>query len=220
MTEDVLPVMGGPVTAELLRKRFSPLLFNVASLSEVMTNVLTYKRLETGNLAPSFSPFDAVRALAGVAESTRMQLGSKPVRVEFVVPEGPLTVLSDPAWFRQIVWNLMSNAAKFTDRGAIALILSAEDGEFHVRVTDTGIGIRKEDITRLFKPFTQLDAGRNAHRTGTGLGLATTRRMLERLGGRITIASKFGEGTICEVSAPQALPERGEEGGEPGVVSR
>ncbi len=206
-TDDVPSEIGSPLTAGLLRRRFSPLLFNVASLSEVMTSVLTHKRLENGSLTPSVSTFDAVRALAGVAETARVQLCSKPVQVEFAAPEGPLRVLTDPAWLRQIVSNLMSNAVKFTDRGIIALILSAEDGQLTIRVTDTGAGIRQEDLRKLFEPFTQLEAGPNAPRNGSGLGLATTRRMLELLGGRISIASRYGEGTICEVSLPRLLPE-------------
>lgn len=103
----------------------------------------------------------------------------------------------------------MSNAAKFTDEGRIILEARREEGSFLVSVRDTGIGIREEDLKRLFTAFTQLEDAHTKRHEGTGLGLTITKHLVDLLGGEIKISSSFGEGTKFEISLPLDLMENG-----------
>ncbi len=119
----------------------------------------------------------------------------------------------DQQKFKQVLYNLLSNAVKFTnDGGTVELVAAPRGGSaFRIAVRDTGRGIRKEDIARLFKEFEQLGGGMGRHSEGTGLGLALTRRILELQGGSIEVESEFGKGStftaIFPLIATAATPE-------------
>jgi signal transduction histidine kinase len=118
-------------------------------------------------------------------------------------------VLIDPVRVRQVVYNLLSNGIKFTPRGG-QVHLSAEvaGGGLCIRVADTGIGIRPEDIGRLFREFEQLGAPPDGT-SGTGLGLVLTRRLVELHGGWIAVDSELGRGTTFTVTLPSGAPAEG-----------
>jgi signal transduction histidine kinase len=137
-----------------------------------------------------------------------------PVEVRCEVPAG-LAVWTDPHKLRQILVNLASNAAKFTDRGSIVLRAGAPprppsaDAAATIRfaVSDTGCGIRDEDLPRLFVPFGQLEDAQTKTHAGTGLGLVITRSLATLLGGRVLVDSRRGEGTTFTVELPRGTPE-------------
>jgi signal transduction histidine kinase len=115
----------------------------------------------------------------------------------------------DQPKFKQICYNLLSNAVKFTDsagRVDIHALASGED-RFEVRVSDGGIGIRPEDIPRLFREFEQLDSGSSRQFEGTGLGLALTKKLVEAQGGVIKVESVYGRGSVFSFCMPRVLPE-------------
>ncbi len=109
--------------------------------------------------------------------------------------------------FKQVLSNLLSNAVKFTaEAGSIQVSAAPCNArEFEVRVEDTGIGIRPEDLERLFVEFQQLDSGAARNFTGTGLGLALTRRFAEMMGGSVRVESEFGRGSVFTVVLPSNL---------------
>jgi signal transduction histidine kinase len=106
---------------------------------------------------------------------------------------------------RQVLTNLLSNAAKFTERGKIVLAPRREGDRVSVSVRDTGVGIREEDLEHLYSAFHQLEDAKTKKHEGTGLGLAITRELLGLLQGSIEVASVYGEGTTFTVSFPLRL---------------
>jgi CheY-like chemotaxis protein len=119
------------------------------------------------------------------------------------VPEGLPELSADPLRLRQIMYNLLSNAIKFTPSGGrVSVEARVLDHELELVVSDTGIGIREEDLPRLFREFEQVSA-QNAERVGgTGLGLALTKRLVELHGGSVGVSSRPGEGTVFRVLLP------------------
>jgi signal transduction histidine kinase len=111
-------------------------------------------------------------------------------------------VSGDPSRLQQVIWNLISNAIKFTPAGgAIDVRAERRDGEVRVSVTDTGPGIAAEDQTRIFEEFQQAAAGKE-QRDGTGLGLALSKRLVELHGGRIWVDSELGKGSTFLFTLP------------------
>nr|MDQ2861845.1 ATP-binding protein [Pseudomonadota bacterium] len=127
---------------------------------------------------------------------------------------------ADLTKLRQILFNLISNAAKFTQDGVITLEARAERREdrdwLAFKVADTGIGMNPDQLDKLFRPFSQADATTTRDYGGTGLGLALTRRLCQLMGGDVTVASRAGEGSVFEVRLPRIVtPAQGEADGEP-----
>jgi CheY-like chemotaxis protein len=133
----------------------------------------------------------------------------KAVKLEQDVPEDLPTVMADQTRVRQIILNLVSNAAKFTEHGSIRLRMLAMPKEVMISVTDTGIGIPTDKIEHIFEEFTQVDASTTRKYGGTGLGLAITRKFVEMHKGRIWVESQVGIGSTFNFTLPreQAEPE-------------
>lgn len=200
--------------AELLRRhaekgawpqvaaRLSLLQRAATALRSTINNLLDLSRLEAGRAEVELGPVEVGTLLGDVAETTRLLCGEKPVAVAVEARGAPPVVESDGQKLRQILLNLASNAAKFTDEGRVTLGAAAEPGGLRLWVTDTGLGIRDEDLARLFTPFGQLEDAREKRHEGSGLGLVITRSMAQLLGGRVEVASRFGEGTTFTVHLP------------------
>jgi signal transduction histidine kinase len=211
------PVSAVVVIAELIRRHAErgdwpmvaekvPVLLRMAStLRTTVDNVLDLSKLEAGKETVELDDVDLGRVLQEVAELARLACHGKPVEV--VVAPGPAlpSLRSDEKKLRQILINLAGNAAKFTERGRVTLEAAVDGGLLRLRVTDTGIGIRPEDLPRLFTPFGQLDEATTRGHPGSGLGLVIARSMAKLLGGRIEVESCHGEGSIFTVVLP--LPE-------------
>jgi len=119
------------------------------------------------------------------------------------IPPEPVTLLTDPLRLRQVVTNLIDNALKFTARGEVRVQLSADEQEVVIAVRDTGIGIAPEDVPRIVEDFRQLDGGPARRFRGCGLGLAVSRRLLDRLNGRLEVESELGRGSCFRVRLPR-----------------
>ncbi|NOZ24967.1 MAG: sensor histidine kinase [Nitrospirae bacterium] len=188
---------------ERMQEHLAMLMSSSTYLRSIVTNVLDLSRIEAGRMEALNERFDVVPVIREVADTTRILLGNKPVRVDVSVCDAPLYIVSDPVKVRQILTNVAGNAAKFTQQGRILLSLSNEGREIRISVSDTGTGIREEDLERIFEAF----AGTGRYE-GTGLGLTITRSLLNLLGGGIDVSSRPGEGTTVEIR----LPVEGHEG--------
>ena len=111
-------------------------------------------------------------------------------------------ITADQIRFKQILYNLLSNAVKFTDQGLIDVSAAIEGDSLQLNVADTGIGIRPEDVGRIFVEFSQVDASHARRHEGTGLGLALSKQLAEAHGGRIWVQSSFGTGSAFHVLLP------------------
>jgi CheY-like chemotaxis protein len=122
-----------------------------------------------------------------------------------LAPEADVRILADQRKLKQIMFNLLTNAVKFTPAGGTVDVNGERDGDFiKITVADTGLGIKKEDIPKLFQTFTQLESVYTKEYEGTGLGLALTRRLVELQGGRIWVKSLFGMGSRFSFTIPLA----------------
>jgi signal transduction histidine kinase len=148
-----------------------------------------------------------------VAASVLPLAEKKGLVLRVVVPELLEPMVSDRRRVEQILLNLFNNALKFTERGQVTLAIEIVDDDsvcgkddarrlVRLRVTDTGIGIKEEDLSKLFQPFRQIDSGLQRQHEGTGLGLAICRRLTELLGGTIRAESVWGEGSVFTVALP------------------
>jgi protein-histidine pros-kinase len=176
-------------------------------LLQLINDILDLSKVEANRMDFHPEPFSVLKAIEGVCAVAKPIAQKKhiPIRID-VAPELDEAVL-DPQKFKQVLYNLLSNAIKFTNEGGSVQIRAARVGEdrFSVIVQDTGIGIRQEDIPRLFNEFEQLESGVTRRYDGTGLGLALTKKIVELQGGTITLESEFG----CGASFTVVLPNKG-----------
>lgn len=171
------------------------------TLLELIDHILDFSRIESKGLTRESAPFsprevlDKCLKVIGPAAT-----GQGLVLHSWVAEDTPETVIGDPEHTRQVLLNLLSNAVKFTPQGGVHVSLSAlplADGRIQIRfaVVDTGIGIAKQDLERLFIPFQQLDSSPSRKYGGAGLGLAISKRLADLLEGEIQIQSAPGQGS-------------------------
>lgn len=180
-------------------------------LLRLINDVLDLSKIEAGkmDLRPeSFATGPAVDEVCSVASGAA---GSKNITVRRHVAAEVAQVILDRHRFMQILYNLLSNALKFTDDGGqVDLFLDRQGEALRVQVKDTGIGIDPEDLAKLFVEFQQLESGAGRRHQGTGLGLALTRRLAELHGGSVSVTSSPGQGSNFTVLLPlPALAEAG-----------
>jgi PAS domain S-box-containing protein len=173
------------------------------ALLVILNDILDFSKIEAGRLEFERLSFDVQQLLYDCMELFRGKVAGRPVELQVrIAPGAPVFVWGDPSRLRQVLTNLVSNAVKFTAAGHVLLELERVNGWVSLRVVDTGPGIPLERQPALFEPFTQADVSTSRRHGGTGLGLAISRRLVEGMGGEITLSSTVGEGTRFEVSLP------------------
>jgi signal transduction histidine kinase len=172
-------------------------------LLALVNDVLDLAKIEAGKHDLSLEPV-AVREAIEEALTGLVPLAHKRgVSVSVQVPGAVREARADRLRLRQILYNLMSNALKFTDRGGSVTVSARDDGEqIRIAIADTGIGIAEADRPRLFQAFEQLVTPSGDRPTGSGLGLALTKRLVDMHGGTIEVASELGAGTTFTVRIP------------------
>lgn len=176
-------------------------------LLAVLNDILDLSRIEAGRIDLEQVPVSIEDLVDGVMETVAVMARDKPVRLMAEVsPEVPRRVLGDPTRLRQVLFNLCSNAVKFTEAGRVVVRVSAEPQgagmRLHFAVSDTGIGIPDEVAGNLFRPFTQAESSTTRRFGGSGLGLSICRGLVERMGGRIGFDSAVGRGSTFRFSVP------------------
>ena len=145
---------------------------------------------------------DVVRGVIGAVAAKRG------INLEVDVPPNLPDVYIDPGRIKQVLYNLISNAIKFTPRGGVVRLSARADARsLVVSVSDTGIGIARADLPRLFREFEQLAQPNGVRPEGTGLGLALTRRLVELHGGHVEVESELGRGSTFSVLLPLRSPD-------------
>ncbi len=192
----------GPLNEEQT-KQLSMVRSSANHLLSLINDVLDISKIEAGQLQVSFDSLDLRAVIEQAVQSVRPAAEKKGLFLSIQLSSDVDTMISDQRRVGQILLNLLSNAVKFTDRGAIYVKCEKEqDGSVTVSVADTGIGIKEEDMPRLFKAFQQVDSGTTRKYEGTGLGLYICQRLLELLDGRIWVTSKWNSGTTFYFSLP------------------
>ncbi|MCP3950616.1 MAG: PAS domain S-box protein, partial [Desulfobacterales bacterium] len=177
------------------------------SLLTVINDILDFSKIEAGKLELEKTDFnirslveDSVKIMATKAHEKGLALES------WIDPEVPVLVVGDPFRLRQILLNLVGNAIKFTDSGAVTTRVTCREADgrsalFYISVEDTGIGIAAENIQGIFGAFEQADGSTSRKYGGTGLGLAVSRQLVEMMGGTISVESQFGQGSTFSFTA-------------------
>ncbi len=175
-------------------------------LMGLLNDVLDVSKIEAGKMELETADMvvrDRLTALGRLweprAEANNICLAWK------IAPEVPQAVRTDPLRFQQILFNLMSNAVKFTRDGEITLKVDWADGLLSVAVTDSGCGIPADRLEHVFNSFEQADAGTTRRYGGTGLGLSISRKLAEVMGGSLTVASVEGEGSTFTLQLPMTV---------------
>ena len=182
------------------------------NLLSIINDILDFSKIEAGKMEITESNYKLSSVLNDVSNMISFKAKSKGIEyivdVDETLPDG---LYGDEIRVRQIITNLLNNAVKYTQKGTIWLSVNERKGEedkvtnLIVKVKDTGIGIKKEDISKLFRKFERVDMQNNSTVEGTGLGLAITGSLLDMMGGEISVESEYGKGSEFTVSIPQKI---------------
>jgi protein-histidine pros-kinase len=185
-------------------------------LLHLINDMLDLVKIQAGRVDLALEDFSIRDAIGEVCTGVHPLAAGKDIEVHVTIANGLEFVTLDKQRFKQILFNLLSNALKFTDEhGHVGIdVTPVGEDRFHLVVSDDGIGIRAEDISRLFTEFEQLETGTARRFGGTGLGLALTRKLVELHGGEIDVESEFGKGSRFGILLPLAMAEGSEVRGE------
>jgi signal transduction histidine kinase len=176
----------------------------------LVTDILDISKIEAGRVELNFDPVDLTKILSEVESTAAPLMEVNDNHFKIVAPELIGAIESDDQRLRQVLLNLLSNAAKFTESGDIDLTVERTgDGWVQFAVRDTGIGMSPEQAERLFEPFSQADNTISQRFGGTGLGLSISHHFVEMMGGHIAIESELGIGSCFTVWLPDIKPAQG-----------
>lgn len=178
------------------------------SLLQIINDILDFSKIEAGKFEIVQESYNVVPMLDAVVNVLRVRCDSKPIQiVTDIAGDIPSVLKGDETRIRQILYNLLSNAAKYTEKGLITFTVrwNPETSRMYMSVRDTGRGIRKQDMDRLFESFDRLDEHANKAIEGTGLGLTITKRIVELMGGELRVESIYGEGSCFSFEIVQEV---------------
>ena len=191
-----------PATPEH-KEYLGDVLTSARHLLQLINDVLDLSKVEAGKMEFHVEPVDLSALIAEVFTILRTSVSTKRLDIATEVDPSVTDVVLDAGRFKQVLYNYLSNALKFTpDRGRVTVRVSGEGAEFKVEVEDTGPGISEEDVGRLFTRFEQLES-KGRRQPGTGLGLALTKRLVEAQGGSVGVRSTVGKGTTFYAVLPR-----------------
>jgi signal transduction histidine kinase/CheY-like chemotaxis protein len=178
------------------------------ALLHLINDILDFSKIEAGKLELEVIDFDLQVTVEEVSDMLAIKAQEKNLELNCLIdPRAPVLLQGDPGRLRQILINLTNNAIKFTEQGEIALELSLEQetdtrAVLRFEIRDTGIGIPKESMDRLFKSFSQVDASTTRRFGGTGLGLAISKQLVQLMGGEIEVKSEENKGSVFWFTIP------------------
>ena len=191
------------------RQDMNQVLTSGKHLLTIINDILDLSKVDAGKLDLEIQPVDLHPIVKGVLSTAVGLVGDKGAQIKLLhdVPDPLPMVLGDPLRVRQVLLNLYSNAAKFTDSGYIKLIVAVEGDEVVFGVEDTGIGIAESDKITIFEEFRQGTAGRRKGRQGAGLGLPISQELLRLMNGRLWFESVLGKGSLFCFALPLVVPD-------------
>lgn len=186
------------------RKMLSVMIESSDMLLLLLNDILDMSKIEAGKIELESIPFNPEKLVTSAADLFDARASAKNIQLSVqIAPDATQWRLGDPARLRQIVFNLVSNAIKFTELGVVTISLTrGPERELVVSVADTGIGIPPERLTHLFEKFTQADSSHTRLYGGTGLGLSIAKAMTEAMGGVLSVESQVGIGSTFTCSLP------------------
>ena len=182
------------------------------TLLEIVGNILDINKIESNKMEIIETTYNFKEEITKMCRVTSTRIGDKNINFHLNIAEDvPYELIGDKGKVKEIINNIFTNAIKYTEQGEINLTVKCVN-DFDKNITnliitcqDTGRGIKKENIERLFTKFDRLDVERNTTTEGTGLGLAITKSLVEMMGGKINVQSQFGKGSIFMIQVPQKI---------------
>ena len=182
------------------------------TLLEIVGNILDINKIESEKLEIVENPYDFRESITSMCKVTSTRIGEKNIKFNLNIADDlPYELIGDKVHVKEIVNNILTNAIKYTEQGEINLSVRCVN-DYNKRLSnliitcqDTGRGIKKEYISKLFTKFERLDIEKNTTTEGTGLGLAITKALTEMMGGTINVSSQFGKGSIFVINLPQKV---------------
>ena len=178
---------------------------NARTLLALINDILDLSKIEAGRVDVAQERVDVGSLIDECVQTVRETLKGKDVSLHFTVAEAARSAMTDSLKLRQVMLNLLSNAAKFTEAGEIVVDAKANGTELVLTVEDTGIGVPPEQLAVIFQKFRQIEGSSTRKYGGTGLGLAIVREVTRVLGGEVTVQSIVGRGTTFTVTLPGVL---------------
>ncbi|MDE6388476.1 MAG: response regulator [Lachnospiraceae bacterium] len=181
------------------------------TLLSLINDILDFSKIESGKMEIVEAAYDTASMLNDVINMVRVKADSKNLQFNVDIDEKlPSELWGDGTRDRQVIINILNNAVKYTKEGQVSLSVNGERSGadkilLEIRVSDTGIGIKEEDMPKLFRNFERLNLGENRNVEGTGLGLAITYRLVEQMNGRIEVESQYGVGSTFTIYLQQGI---------------
>ncbi|MFQ5577007.1 MAG: response regulator, partial [Anaerolineae bacterium] len=197
----ILKGIDGPLT-ELQKTDLTSIHQSGKHLLDLINNILDLSKIEAGKLELSFEPVNLKTLIGGITSTAIGLVKDKGLEIIELVPDELPLVEMDETRIRQVLLNLISNAAKFTQQGRITIKVRCDDNRVKISVSDTGIGIAPADQQTIFDEFTQIDASTTRKAGGTGLGLPISRKFVELHRGQIQVESRLNAGSTFTVELP------------------
>ncbi len=179
---------------------------NARELLDLITVVLDVSRLEAGRLPVVLKEIQLPIMLKELEAETREAYQRSGLHFQWEIGEGFTPIHTDPEKLKVVLRNLIGNAVKFTPQGSITVKAFPQNGGVEIQVSDTGIGIPSEAVAVIFEPFRQVESAATSRQSGAGLGLHIVKRLLELLGGTVSVESEVGRGSTFRVWAPGESP--------------
>ncbi len=181
------------------------------TLLTIINDILDFSKIDAGKLQIDEEEYEPMSLINDVAHIVITRIGDKDVELNLdIAPTIPRMLVGDVNRLKQVIINITNNAVKFTNKGQVVVSVdyektSDETLDLIISVEDTGIGIKKQDLEKLFDAFMQVDSKRNRNIEGTGLGLAISKRIINALGGEIWVESEYGKGSKFSFRVPQKI---------------
>jgi two-component system phosphate regulon sensor histidine kinase PhoR len=197
-------LLGGALDDTANRKRFVEIIRDhSARLARLTDDLLKLSLIEAGKLELEFRPVKVAGLLDSCLETTRLKAAQKQLTLSVECPASLPAVRGDARRLAEVLQNILDNAVQYTaEGGTISIRARAEDHLVRIAVSDTGIGIPRDEQQRIFERFYRVDAARSREAGGTGLGLSIAKHLVEAHGGRIEVESEVGQGSTFSVLLP------------------
>ncbi len=189
-------LLNGAIKDERVNMHFlSKAYEHTGNLSSLLNDLIDISLIESGQMRMSFRYFNLKNAIQSLVDEFDPTIESEDIQLVVHPIRKGLQIYSDKARFRQVMINLLQNAAKYTQHGKIEIIVQEDNEECTIKVKDSGVGIPEEDLPRIFERFYRVDKARSRDVGGTGLGLAIVKHILEAHESKIEVESTYGEGS-------------------------
>jgi signal transduction histidine kinase len=172
----------------------------------LINDILDLSKVEAGRAELLLEQIDIAQLIEGVVGLIQPLLRKNKNQLQIHYPPTVGSLFADEMKVRQALFNLLSNACKFTEEGTITIRVERRNQQVIFQVEDTGVGMTPEQLGKIFQPFTQADLSTNRKYGGTGLGLTITQKFCELMSGRIEVHSEFGKGSIFTIYLPEIVP--------------